>query len=186
VWTLYPGLYPGGLEFKSGTFYLEPGIYWLGGGGIRMNSTGANLISVPSGGTTRCTTPEQDCGIMIFNSEIAGVSGGAAGDVHLNGGNADTFLHPIDDPVYGGIVFFQDRDLNPQPELQLNGSSTDMEVRGTVYSAGGRVRANGNTGDLITDQVIANTYNHNGNDGAILALVESDFIFRLRAAGLVE
>ncbi len=109
---------------------------------------------------------------MIFNSQIAGVSGGAAADVHLNGGNADTQLHPIDDPVYGGIVFFQDRSLIPQRELQLNGSSTDMEVRGTVYSPGGHIRANGNAGDLITDQVIANTYNLNGNNGAIKALVE--------------
>jgi hypothetical protein len=120
---------------------------------------------------------------MIFNSEL---SDSPAGDVHLNGGDADVLLHPIDDDVYGGIVFFQDRDLDPQPELQLNGGSTDMQVRGTVYVPGGYVRANGNEGDLITDQVIADTFSLNGNEGEITALKAREFIYRLGAAGLVE
>ena len=34
-WVLSPGLYPGGLEVRSGTVYLVPGIYWIGGGGFR-------------------------------------------------------------------------------------------------------------------------------------------------------
>jgi hypothetical protein len=186
-WRLSPGLYPGGLSFQGGTFYLEPGIYWIGGGGISMNAGGdATLISVRDSGMDPCEDDDEACGVMIFNSEIAGVRGGEAEDVHLNGGNADTFLHPLDDDPYAGIVFFQDRRLEPQPELQLNGASTDMEVRGTIYSAGGHVRANGNAGDIVTDQIIANTHNLNGRGGAITALKDNEFIYRRLAAGLVE
>ena len=51
-WRLFPGYYPGGLHFQSGLFYLEPGIYYIGGGGLAMNATGASLMSVAPGGTT--------------------------------------------------------------------------------------------------------------------------------------
>ena len=52
IWRLYPGYYPGGLQFQRGLFYLEPGIYYLGGGGLDLNGGGASLRSVAAGGTT--------------------------------------------------------------------------------------------------------------------------------------
>ena len=190
TWRLYPGLYPGGLSFQAGTFYLEPGIYWIGGGGIQTNANGATLISVPTGLTRFCATPQEACGIMVFNSFLPDNSDPQAdgADVVLNGGSASIKLHPVDHPVYGGIVFFQDRDLNPQPELHLNGGDSDMEVRGTVYSPKGRVRVEGNAAALTLDQIIANSFNVTGrSSGAqITALASNDFIYRLNAAGLVE
>ena len=39
-WRLYPGLYPGGIKLQGGTFYLEPGIYYLGGGGLDITGNG--------------------------------------------------------------------------------------------------------------------------------------------------
>ena len=45
-WRLFPGYYPGGLHFQSRLFYLEPGIYYIGGGGLAMSATGPSLMSV--------------------------------------------------------------------------------------------------------------------------------------------
>ncbi len=50
TWRIYPGYYPGGLHLQGGTFYFEPGIYWIGGGGIQVNGNGTVSISVASGG----------------------------------------------------------------------------------------------------------------------------------------
>ena len=45
-WVLEPGLYPGGLELDDGTFYLLPGIYWIGGGGLKMVGGGATVDKI--------------------------------------------------------------------------------------------------------------------------------------------
>ena len=44
TWRLYSGYYPGGIQLKAGDFYLEPGIYFIGGGGVQM---GANARGSP-------------------------------------------------------------------------------------------------------------------------------------------
>ncbi len=31
-----PGLCPGGISVRDGTFFFEPGIYWIGGSGFKM------------------------------------------------------------------------------------------------------------------------------------------------------
>ncbi len=155
-----------------------------------MSATGAKLMSVPTGLTRNCITPQEACGIMIFNSFLPGNNDPDAQgkDVVLNGGTATINLHPIDDAPYAGIVFWQDRDMNPQAELHLTGGDSNMEVRGTIYSPKGRVRVEGNAAELTLDQIIANSFNVTGKSvsAQIKALVENDFVYRLKAAGLVE
>jgi hypothetical protein len=171
-WKLYPGVYPGGLVLKRGKFYMEPGIYWIGGGAELEGSykslwvTGADLVTakadtvegVPN--TDPCDVDDEGvplltdgCGVMIFNSYIDGTTNGIGlpGDVILEGGTADIDLHPIDDAPYAPIVYFQERAedadgnalMTPQPVLRIAGNDSIMNVRGTIYSADGHVIVEG-------------------------------------------
>lgn len=181
TWRLYPGLYPGGIKLQGGTFYLEPGIYYIGGGGLDITGTGTSTISVLAGGTTG---PE--FGVMFFNTEL---SNSAAGPISLNGGQANIQLYPLmNGSRWDGIVIYQDRDLDINgDDVTINGSTSDMYVRGTIYVAAGDVKVNGSSGTLVMDQIIAGTYKVDGASGSIIkALNDEDFVFKLIAAGLVE
>lgn len=189
TWRLYPGLYPGGIHLQAGTFYLEPGIYWIGGGGLQMNGNGTDVWSVRTGGTNSCWsgTPDPgDCGgVLFYNTQLPG---SAAGPIHLNGAQADIHLHPYQESPYGGLVIFQDQTIDVNgDDITLNGSSSGMVIRGTMYSALGQVKVNGSGGSLTLDQVIADMFQVNGAPGSqITALKDDDFIYGIDGAGLVE
>ena len=106
---IFPGNYPGGLEVTRATVYMEPGIYWIGGGGIEIRSTGGDhgaLITKASGDNTG-TNPTG--GVLIYNTTDA--AGGGYGPIHLNGGDGSTLaLRPIESGLYEGMVIFVDRD----------------------------------------------------------------------------
>lgn len=190
IWRLFPGYYPGGLDFGKGTFYLEPGIYYIGGGGFR--AAGGAVRSVVSG------TDTFGGGIMIYNSATAafqadcaaGIVTGAKclGEIHLNGGVAEVNLLPLDDGSdWDGIVIFHDRDLSlGGDEVTINGGDSTLEVAGTIYVPAGDVKVNGSTGTLILDQVIASTYVINGNGGTIDVRYRSGVSAKVRGVGLVE
>jgi len=262
TWRLYPGYYPGGLVLQGGTYYLEPGIYYLGGGGMRYGANGVVVRSVSSGGTAL------DFGVLFYNTEAqddlndpdplmteddlyvhdwcqslwAWWAGGGttanfpnpdtsdpvlipaddnsnpydplnnvneytqwfqfrcAGDIRLNGSGVQLDLYPLKAPVTGdcsdnpvpnscfnGLVFYQDRTIDvPGDDLTLNGSSTGVQVRGTIYIPLGQVKANGNGGTLTLDQVIAYDFKIDGNSGTVNVLNDQDFVFQLTAVGLVE
>ena len=55
-----------------------------------------------------------------------------------------------------------------------------------VYVPTGKIKLNGNGGTLITDQIIAGTYDINGNAGTIKVLARVGFDSVIIAAGLVE
>ena len=178
-WRLFPGLYPGGIRLMAGTFYLDPGIYWIGGGGVTVSGNGAELISTTTGGTTFCANPEDTCGVMFYNSHLPGTgNAGTADDFGLGGAGAVLRIDPLDDEDYGGIVFWQERPPNgdpypgtqahpgtlplaDQPQFEINGSSSQVDFRGTIYSPGGHVKVNGNSpppgatedAQLIMDQI---------------------------------
>ena len=185
VWRIYPGLYAGGLKLQGGTFYLEPGIYYLGGGGLDITGNGTATITVDPNGDGSAGPAG---GVMFYNSAIPG---GPAGPVILNGASAAIGILPLDDPTssFDGLVIYQDRsiDIDPGDDLTINGSASGMVVRGTIYVPAGDVKVNGSSGTLTLDQVIANTFIINGAPGSdILALRENEYIIKLRGAGLVE
>jgi hypothetical protein len=185
TWRLYPGLYPGGLKLQGGTFYLEPGIYYLGGGGLDITGTGTQTISVDPNGTGAGGAAG---GVMFYNTEIPGAP---AGPIILNGASAAIDVLPLDDPSssFAGLVIYQDRAINIDPgdDVTINGSASDMDVRGTIYVPAGEVKVNGSSGTLTLDQVIADTFLVNGAPGSdILALRDNEYIIKLRGAGLVE
>ena len=182
TWRLFPGLYPGGLKLQGGTFYLEPGIYYLGGGGLDITGNDTDTFSVDTGGTTGPAA-----GVMFYNTEIPGAD---VGPVLLNGASADINLLPLDEfkSQYDGILIFQDRTLNLDgDDAILNGSDTDMILRGTIYVPAGDVKINGSAGNLTMDQIIAYIFKVNGAPNSFIdVLKEKEYIVHLRAAGLVE
>jgi hypothetical protein len=197
TWRLFPGYYPGGIDLGKGTFLLEPGIYYIGGGGFR--AANGNVQSVQAG------TATFGGGALIFNTEAyefsAGCASGSApapavqclAPIVLNGGSSGVNLKPLaDGSLWDGLVIYQDRHLNysrtdpTQTDVQINGGGSVMEVAGTIYVPVGDVVTNGSTGTLILDQVIAYTYKINGNGGTIDVRYQNGVTARVSGVGLVE
>jgi hypothetical protein len=197
-WILYPGLYPGGLKVdKDRTVYLMPGIYWIGGGGVDIGG-GGSIVSIgtesdarPDVSTAPCgtaTTPDTLCGgVMFFNSRLPAAAGGP---FILNSSGATMKMASLDlpsgdpDAIYNHLVIFQDRTVtNP---VTLNGSSSMTIVEGIVYVPAAQIKLNGNGGTLVLDQVIADTYDINGNNGTIKVLRGEGVDAVITAAGLVD
>ena len=86
AWILYPGLYPGGLKVNAGTTaYLMPGIYWLGGGGIDVD-TGGSIVSIGAVTDAKAVVSTAPCatatttaalcgGVMFYNSKLPSLGG---------------------------------------------------------------------------------------------------------------
>lgn len=201
VWRLYPGYYPGGLDFGKGTFYLEPGIYYIGGGGFTAGGGGSTVEGSVRSVDARGTTPGG--GILIYNTEAyefhdecAALTGTAAqciAAITLNGGAADVNLQPLNDGSdWNGMVIFQDRDLNVSAgnpaakDVQINGGGSTLEVAGTIYVPSGDVFVNGKTGTIIVDQIIAWTFKINGGSGTIDIRYRSGVTAHVSGVGLVE
>ena len=81
--------------------------------------------------------------------------------------------------------------ISPPPARQsnpvtLNGSSSFTIVEGIVYAPAAQIKLNGTGGTLILDQVIADTYDINGNGGTIKVLRGKGVDAVIVAAGLVD
>jgi hypothetical protein len=190
TYRLFPGQYPGGISLGKGTYLLEPGIYYLAGGGFR--AAGGAAISVDAGTST------YGGGVLFYNTEAeafhdacaagTGTAAQCLAPIILNGGDADVNLMPLNDgSTWDGLVMFQDRNLSlVGDEVQINGGDSDMEVAGTIYVPSGDVRVNGDTGTLTLDQVIAWTFVINGNGGQIDVLYRTGVTAHVSGVGLVE
>jgi hypothetical protein len=88
------------------------------------------------------------------------------------------------DAIYNGMVIFQDRSVTSP--VTLNGSSSSTIVEGIIYVPAAQVKLNGNSGTLIVDQVIADTFDINGNGGTIKVLRGTGVDAVITAAGLVD
>jgi hypothetical protein len=195
AWVLYPGLYPGGLEITAGTTaYLMPGVYWIGGGGIRVANDGSIIsIGTESDATTSLPTHATWAGfgggILIYNSTLP-VAGGAGGPIVFDGSSSRLLLHDLDladtDPnhIYNNMVIFQDRTVTSP--VTLNGSTSEAEVEGIIYVPAGEVKLNGNGGSLTVDEILADTFLIDGNGGSINVLRRVGVDAVIIAAGLVD
>jgi hypothetical protein len=195
-WILSPGLYPGGLDLRGGvTAYLLPGIYWIGGGGVKT-ANDVSVISVESetdlskavctiGATPPCVGGG---GVLIYNSFLPNEP---AGPITLGGSGATLSLQPYAYPFGTStidLVIFQDRTVAlTGDDVTLNGSSAQAaEVRGIVYVPAGDVKINGSNSVFTVDQVIANTFKINGSGGTVNVLRETGVDAEISAVGLVE
>lgn len=187
TWRLYPGYYPGGIKIQAGTFYLEPGIYHLAGGGFVAIGAGTDpmgITSVDPGGTTL------GGGILLFNTthSIAG-----NGPININGTDATINLWPL-----GGIdenceigpsggwnryLIFQDPAVTNA--MIINGGANDMEARGLILAPTADVTVNGGSGELTLDAIIAWTFKINGNGGTINVLYDNCALPTFTGYGLI-
>jgi Flp pilus assembly protein TadG len=183
VWRLFPGYYPGGIKLQAGTFYLEPGIYHLGGGGFVANSTGVGVTSVDPGGTTL------GGGVLLFNTTHPTL---ANGPIDMGGSNNTLQLWPLGglDPNCAGpstgwnrYLIFQDPAVTNT--LSINGGSNNTEARGLIFAPGAQVKINGGSGTLTIDAVIADTFVVNGNGGTINVLYDKCALPTFTGYGLV-
>lgn len=198
-WRLFPGYYPGGIESGKANLYLEPGIYYIGGGGFKASNGNVNSVAV--GGAA----PPHGGGVLLYNTEAYEFADECASGtapnpavqciqpIVLNGGDSGVNLLPLDDgSLWDGMVIFQDRRLNVSladpslTDVQINGGGSSMEVAGTIYIPYGDVVVNGSAGQMILDQVIAYTFQINGNGGQINILYRDGARARISGVGLVE
>ena len=142
--TLQPGVYIGGISISGKTnIVLEPGIYYMQGGGFNYGGQGS-LTGV---------------GVMIYNDPQSNSDA-----ISLSGQGAVTMSPPTSGP-YQGISLFQRRSGLPQPDLSVTGAGTaPLSITGTFYAAGALLKVTGNgTQDTIGSQYISDTLTLGGN-----------------------
>ena len=170
---LYPGVYKGGIELRNNSVaLLEPGVYVLQGGGLRLGAQ-TSLYSVEEGvGSTTPATWAADCedgkcGVMIYNA--GGASGsGAMGDITVAAGatfkvrsydsaapSASSILNDgagthFSDPTYDHMLIWQSKspaasDTYAQPVIHLNGGG-NVAMTGTIYAPQAKINMGGTSG----------------------------------------
>lgn len=189
TYRMWPGYYPGGLQLNAGTFYMEPGIYYIGGGGL--NVQGATLRSVATGGTTL------GGGVLLVDGAFrissfcsGGTTSGCVGNMNWSANGTTVQLLPLQasgGTVYTNMLLFVDRQTSPsRPTLTLNGASTTTSLTGTIYAPTATVTINGNAASSVAAQLIGYDFVINGNTGDLNITYQSDQLFQLTGVGLVQ
>jgi hypothetical protein len=187
---LYPGVYWGGLKLRETSedliVYMEPGIYYMAGGGFQVSGA-VNLYTVDPGGTTYGSST--DAGVTIFNTDHPDCSTGggpciAAIDFqNTTGGTIQ--MRGYRDAVYKPLLFFQDRDASSQPALKLAGN-TLMSLSGVIYLPEANFDYAGNSaGEVLGAQVICDTFKISGNGGLTITY-DPDEAVQQSGTGLVQ
>jgi hypothetical protein len=187
---LFPGNYPGGISTSKATLYLDPGLYWIGGGGVHVQSDGQIISKAPGDNTG--TVPSG--GVLIYNTEdplpTSGCTGvGCYDGISLNGNpGAALALLPIQSGDYKNMVIFVDRSqaLGGGFDIDLNGSDSILSVTGTVYAPSASVRFNGSDTDVLSAQVICYDFVVNGSGAAFTIDYDPGSLFHVLGTGLVE
>lgn len=198
TYRLFPGNYPGGIRTSKATLYLSPGIYWLGGGGLQIQSDGRviskaigdNTGAVPTGGVLIYNTADPNPAIVSVCTSSPSGAGCFAG-ISLNGGTGATLaLKPIESGDYKNMVFFVDRTKTMRPgtdDMYLNGAGSILNITGTVYVPNGSVRLNGSdTTAAVSAQIIAWSFQINGSGAAFTINYDPAKVFHVRGSGLVQ
>lgn len=190
AYRLFPGFYPGGLSFQAGTFYLEPGIYWIGGGGYKQNGTGNAVLSVDTGTTTfgggvlfylgQDPDPTVQAGCVTTPTGPGCFAGWS-----MQGGASNLQLQGIQTGPYTGMVIYVDRGFTGAT-VTLNGAATNFAIIGTIYAPTAMVVLNGNGATSFSAQIICYDFQANGNGGAINVPYGSAAFFHLKGIGLVQ
>jgi Flp pilus assembly protein TadG len=143
--TLSPGVFCGGLSIMAGaTVTLNPGIYYIDGGGLSVNG-GATL---------------QGAGVtLVFTAKNKSDWPTAS----ING-NATVNLTPPNSGPTAGIVMFGDRNMPVGNQFKLNGGATQY-IGGVIYFPKGAIDFAG--GGIATStnctKIIGNTIQFTGN-----------------------
>jgi Putative Flp pilus-assembly TadE/G-like len=198
---IFPGNYPGGISTSKSTLYMDPGVYWIGGSGIQIQTDGAlisrakNEAPGESPGGPADGTPSG--GVLIYNTvdpvpTTGCTAAGCYGPISINGGGGGTptlALLPIETGKYTGMVIFVDRDEGGSLggfDIDLNGENSVLNVTGTIYAPTASMRFNGSETDVLSAQVICYDFVVNGSGAAFTINYDADSLFHLRGVGLVE
>jgi hypothetical protein len=149
----------------KGNVTLQPGIYYMQGGGF--SSTGQGTL-----------TGNQ---VMIFNHPLSN-----SDTINLAGQGATT-LSPPTSGTYQGITLFQSRTTTDQPTVSVTGTGTaPMYLSGTFYAPKALLAVSGNgTQDTIGAQYISDTLSIGGN-GSFNVVWNPTVVPGIRQVWLVE
>ncbi|HLO36324.1 MAG TPA: pilus assembly protein TadG-related protein [Candidatus Deferrimicrobium sp.] len=188
TYRIFPGNYPGGIQVTRATVYMDPGLYYIGGGGIDIKSTGpagvyGQLVSKAPGDNTGIIPSG---GVLIYDTKDPVT--GTIGPIHLNGGDGSTLaLEPIQSGLYKNMVIFVDRDYpTGTVAIDLNGDGSNLAVSGTIYAASGTVKLNGGASSSISAQVICYNFQVNGSGSSFTIDFNPDELFHVKGVGLVQ
>ena len=190
TYRIFPGNYPGGISTSKSTLYMEPGIYWIGGSGIQIQTDGRIISKAPGDNTGE--TPSG--GVLIYNTEdpvpaTGCTARGCYGGISLNGGaGAALALLPIQDGLYKNMVIFVDRDqpAGGSVDIDLNGANSILNVTGTIYAPTASVRISGSDSDVLSAQVICYDFAIEGSGSAFTINYDPGSLFHVKGVGLVE
>jgi hypothetical protein len=190
VYRIFPGYYPGGISTSKATVYMDPVIYWIGGGGVDVQSSGGLLISKAAGDNSG-TNPTG--GVLIYDTidpvPSTGCTGaGCFGGFTMNGSPGATLaLRPLQSGFYKGMVVFVDRAVPAGSTVViLNGGNSNLDIKGTIYSATGAVQFNGSATDVNATQVICYSFQVNGSGASFTMNYNPADLFHVTGVGLVQ
>jgi Flp pilus assembly protein TadG len=160
VLTLSPGTYAGISGSGSGTIVLQPGIYYMNGGGFGISGGASMTVSGPA-------SPDTGNGVMIYNNPQSN-----SDNLSFTGTSGFVYLPAPDIGTYKGISLFQARSATNTVSVNGNGNT---QITGTFYAAGGTLGISGNGGsvngiptDKIGAQYISYNLVVNGNGGFVI------------------
>lgn len=192
TYRLFPGNYPGGIRTSKSTLLLSPGVYWLGGGGLQIQSDG--VVVSKAAGDDIGLTPSG--GVLLYNTvdplPAGGCTGaGCYGPISINGGGGSSptlALRPIQTGDYKNMVMFVDRVAAVASgfDIDLNGADANLSVTGTIYAPSGSIRFNGSETDTLSAQVICFNFQVNGSGASFQIDYDPDNLFHVTGTGLVE
>jgi hypothetical protein len=125
-----PGRYVGGINLNGGNWTLQPGLYYVDGGGVTFR-----------GGATVTGN-----GVTIYNS---GTSATYAG-FDLSGPHTRVTLNGPTSGAYRAIVYFQDRNNTVMMQIRQG----EVVLNGVVYMANARMQFGPGGGGTPTNQVL--------------------------------
>ena len=199
VWRIFPGNYPGGITVQKGTVYMDPGIYWIGGGGVQVRGGGnmPNTAVLVSKATADNSGLTPSGGVLIYNTQdpnptiaaaCATTPGGPGcyGSIVLNGGASTLALTPYQSAPYQNMVIFMDRAAPLSATITLNGGSSNLSITGTIYAPHTIVAMRGGASDTIGAQLIVWNFQLNGNGASLTLNYNAAGLFHLSGTGLVQ
>jgi hypothetical protein len=164
-YTLKPGCYEGGLSFSGqDTVILEPGIYYMKGGGFHFSGTESTSLTA--------------LGVMLFNGTG---TNGRAGDISITGSSTVTWTPPSSG-IYRGMSFFQARSVTQTIGISGGGS---MNVKGAWYAQNAMIDIGGSGTNYVGSQFVCwNMFMH-GN-GTYIVPWDAGNLMPVRDLKLVE
>jgi hypothetical protein len=153
--TLSPGTYTGGISVSgNGNLVLQPGIYYMEGGGFSLSGNANVSVSGPSSADT-------GSGVLLYNAP-----NGNSDTISISGNGSVTLPAPTTG-TYKQISIFQARASSAAISITGNGG---ININGTFYAAGAALNITGNGGlqngtpkDSIGAQYISKDMKLTGN-----------------------